>query len=249
MQSKNLKTLFLAWQASNRRWFPVGRLVADVSEHRYEFDYTKGALDARDVAGFSPLLAFPDFDQLYCASELFPLFQNRILPSSRKGFGEYIESLDLDPENLDLLEVLAVSGGERQTDSFEVFPKINKEIDGSFECRFFIHGLRYVNEAGVERATKLKEGEKLQISLEVNNPKTHLAILLSSGDYLPLGWTPRYLVSDLLRAMANAPDLSAQVVKVNPDTVPTNRRYLIEMSGHLPDGFEPMSSDEFQPIH
>ncbi|MBL1320960.1 MAG: hypothetical protein COA63_007870 [Methylophaga sp.] len=248
MQSENVKTLFLAWQAPDRQWFPVGRLVADTAHQVYEFDYIKGALNAKE-SGFTALLAFPDFDKHYCASELFPLFQNRVLPASRKGFSDYIESLGLNPDQLDVLDILAVTGGGRQTDSFEVFPKMEVGTDGAFQCRFFMHGLRYVNQAGLERARTLAEGEKLQILLELNNPKTGLAISLSSNDYLPLGWTPRYLVSDLLRAMPKTSELSAVVIKVNSDSTPLNRRYLVEMTGKLQDDFTPMAGQEFQPIH
>jgi len=250
MHSENLKTLFLAWQAPDRQWFPIGRLSADVEKSEYQFDYIRGALSARDATGFKPLVAFPDFEQKYSASELFPLFTNRILTKSRKGFSDYIRSLDLDPKHLNMLEVLAITGGERQTDSFEVFRKIYKEPDGSFKCRFFLHGLNHVNKLGAERATRLKEGEHLQISVEINNPKTKNAIQLSTQDYLPLGWTPRYLVSDLLLAMSDSPELKARVVKVNSTSVPLNRRYLIEMNGIiLPKGIEPMAGKEFQPIH
>lgn len=249
MQTDNVKTLFLAWQAPNRQWFPIGRLTADTANEEYQFDYTKGALRAEREVDFKPLLTFPEFNRHYCASELFPLFRNRILPPSRKDFADYLKTLDIDPSHPDLLDVLAISGGERQTDSFEVFPKINKAEDGSFQCRFFLHGLRHVNRAGLERARELEEGESLQIALELNNPKTGPAILLTSGDYLPLGWTPRYLVLDLLNAMVEAPQMAAKVVKANPPTVPAGRRYLIEMTGRLPEGFDPMSSDDFQPIH
>lgn len=249
MQSGNVKTLFLAWQAPSREWFPVGRLVADVDHQIYEFDYIQGALRAKQQAGFSPLLAFPDFNQHYCASELFPLFKNRILSSGRKDFADYLRSLDLDPNNPDLMEVLAVTGGERQTDNFEVFPKVNKQADGSFKCRFFLHGVRHVNVAGGARAQTLQEGELLRVTIEMNNPATQIAILLFSDDYLPLGWSPRYLVSDLLHAMSNAPNLSASVVKVNAHDTPINRRYLIEMTGKLPADFNPMTGPDYQPIH
>lgn len=248
MQSQPVKTVFLAWQAPDRSWFPVGRLTHKLDGEKYEFAYTKGALNAEKAAGFKPLLAFPDFNKLYCAPELFPLFANRVLARSRKDFNEYLNTLDLDPNHLDLLDILSVSGGERQTDSFEIFPKMEKDIDGSFTCRFFLHGLRYVNEAGAERARILKEGEALQILVEVNNPKTVTAICLQSSDYLPMGWAPRYLVSDLLQAMAQGPDVSAKLVKANSGNVPLNRRYLIEMCGRLPIGFEPMSDESFQLI-
>lgn len=44
-----MNSLFLAWQAPQQRaWFPIGRLDADLGEHRYGFNYTKGALQARE---------------------------------------------------------------------------------------------------------------------------------------------------------------------------------------------------------
>lgn len=244
-----MKTLFLAWQSPARVWFPVGRLMADQTNHIYQFDYIQGALKAEREAGFKPLLAFPNFDQQYCASELFPLFKNRILSSGRKDFADYLRSLDIDPANPDLMEVLAVTGGERQTDNFEVFPKIEKLFDGSFKCRFFLHGLRHVNPLAIPRAQELREGEALQVAVEVNNPATGIAIFLQTRDYMPLGWAPRYLVTDLLKAMSDAPVLNAMVVKANSPSTPINRRYLIEMSGKLPAGVEPMSGADYQPIH
>ena len=94
-----MKSLFLAWQAPNRAWFPVGRLDADVAQHRYHFGYTKGAQQAEQAVGFKPLPAFPDFERTYESSELFPLFQNRVLDPGRKDFAAYLASLDLAPAN------------------------------------------------------------------------------------------------------------------------------------------------------
>jgi hypothetical protein len=244
-----MKSLFLAWQAPNRAWFPVGLLDTDVRQHYYAFRYTKGALDAQREVGFSPLPAFPDFERRYESGELFPLFENRVLDSSRKNFREYLQSLDLGPDNSDPIDILAVSGGERQTDSFEVFPKIEKGTDGSFSCRFFVHGWRYMREDSRERAMALKPGEALGISLELTNPVTRAAIQLTTrGDYHFLGWTPRYLVEDLLRAIANGPQICAKVVRVNGAEVPANRRVLVELAGKLPAGLDPMTGAQFQPI-
>jgi hypothetical protein len=106
-----MNSLFLAWQAPNRAWFPVGRLDADLAHHHYHFGYTKGALKAQRDVGFAPLPAFPDFDATYESSELFPLFQNRVLTPSRKDFALYLASLDLPAEGADPVEILAISGG------------------------------------------------------------------------------------------------------------------------------------------
>jgi len=45
------------------------------------------------------------------------------------------------------------------------------------------------------------------------------------------------------------PALNAKVVKANSPSTPINRRYLIEMSGKLPAGVDPMSGVDYQPIH
>lgn len=243
-----MKSLFLAWQAPNRAWFPVGRLDADVAQHRYHFGYTKGALQAESAVGFQPLPSFPDFERTYESSELFPLFQNRVLDPGRKDFADYLASLDLGPASADPIAILAVSGGERQTDSLEVFPRIESHRDGAFRCRFFLHGWRHMSAASQSRAMILQPGEELGVSLELTNKAAQVAILLTSSDYDFLGWTPRYLVKDLLKAISEKPSVTATVVRVNAADVPANRRVLVELTGTLPAGSQPMSAEEFQPL-
>lgn len=94
-----MSTLFVAWQAPDptRAWFPIGRLDASADRADYVFRYTNGALLAQERAGFEPLLAFPEFDRRYEATELFPLFRNRVLEPNRKDFAEYLQWLDMDP--------------------------------------------------------------------------------------------------------------------------------------------------------
>ena len=241
-----MRTLFLAWQApADRAWFPVGRLDADTEHSSYRFHYTRGADKAR-VEGFHPIASFPDFKASYESSELFPMFKNRVLGSQRRDFKSYLDSLALEAS--DPISILAISGGERQTDSFEVFPKIENGSDGSFSCRFFLHGLRHMRSAVQLRAGNLREGEALGVSVELNNPKYGLAIQLTSRDYEFLGWTPRYIVADVLKAINKTHDISARVVKVNAESVPLNRRVLVELQGLLPADYEPMADDMFLPF-
>ncbi len=165
---------------------------------------------------------------------------------NRRGFDEYLRSLDL--ERPDPIEILSITGGERQTDSFEVFPKIERQLDGTFCCRFFLHGLRHLSDVGQTRLTQLPPGEPLGVSIELTNPKTGLAIQLTTQDYGFIGWTPRYLVQDLLQVIARAPQVGAKVVRVNALGVPANRRVLVELTGVFPEGFQPMAGEAFQPI-
>jgi hypothetical protein len=246
-----MKSLFLAWQAPNdsahsRAWFPIGRL--DAEPDHYRFRYTGGALKANEDAGFSPLLAFPDFNKDYESDELFPLFMNRVLSPKRADFLEYIQWLDLDRGHADPISILAVSGGERVTDNLEVFPKVSADADGNFHVRFFLHGLRHLGDAAIKSAAQLKVGDELRVLVELNNPATRLAIPLSTGDYHIIGWAPRYLVEDLLNCVQPAPKLSATVVRINTDTAPLNQRYLIDYLGRAPAGKQPMSTPDFTPL-
>jgi hypothetical protein len=245
-----MRTLYLAWQDSlrTRSWYPIGRLDADLSLPLFRFGYTGGAIDAHDRAGLQPLDSFPHFREVYESNELFPLFRNRVLSSERSDFSDYLKSLDLKPENADPLEILAVSGGERQTDSLEVFPRIERTNDGSFRCRFFLHGWRHVSSAAQEQLLALPSGQALRVAVELNNPVTTLALqLLTPNNYHMIGWAPRYLVNDLLRAIAHSTaQICAKVVKINPAPTPAKQRVLIELAGHLPDSYEPMSTPEFQ---
>ena len=183
------KTLFLAWQDSTgtRLWFPVGRLDADVDRSDYRFRYTGGMLRAQAEAGFTPILSFPDLYKDYRSSKLFALFSNRVMWASRPDFPAYLQSMDL-PEDADPMDILAVSGGSRITDSYEVFPKLVRYPNGSFTCRFFLHGGRRVNGPAQEKINSLKPGDELYGAVEVTNPLEELAFQIQTKDYHMIGW-------------------------------------------------------------
>ena len=245
----NVKSLFVAWQTAgaSRAWFPIGRLDADVGNEEYKFAYTQGAVEAEEKGAFKALLAFPDMQQQYESRELFPLFKNRVLDPKRKDFAEYVGWLALDANHRDPIEILSLTGGERQTDSLEVFPKLEKAADNTFCCRFFLHGSRYMRADA--RLLKLLDGEPLRVAVELANPATGLAVQLQTEDYVNLGWAPRYLVEDICQAVnSGACDVKASVVRLNSAEAPQNRRLLIELTGRFADDYEPMSSPSFSPV-
>jgi len=245
------KTLFLSWQdqATSRRWFPIGRLDANLQKPIYRFRYTKGAKEAQQVANFRPLPDFPDFERDYKASELFPIFKNRVMSAGRPDFLDYLKQLDLDPQNNDPIQILSVSGGRRVTDEFQVFPRLQRNADGSFSCRFFVHGSSHVSEPAQQRIESLRAGERLNIALELTNPATGFAVQVQTSDYFMIGWAPRYLVDDLAAAIANSPGrYEAKVVRVNAQPAPSRYRVLVKFSGVWPDKYKPMSGGQFAPL-
>lgn len=248
-----LNTLYLAWQNDpqaadprQRAWYPIGRL--DRADSLYRFCYTRGVQQAQRDAHFHPLMAFPELDREYRSEQLFPLFQNRIINPNREDLSDQLQRLGLSSEDRDPFKILSVSGGRRGTDHLEVFPKIEKDPAGGFSCRFFAHGVRHLHALHRERLERLRADEPLRVSIELNNPVTDQAIQLMTDDYFLAGWAPRYLIHDLLRAMADHPRLTARVVRTNPAPAPLNQRLLIELSGVLPQGYQPMSGEEFQPL-
>lgn len=246
-----MKTLYLAWQdkGKSRRWFPIGRLDADLNEPVFKFGYVKGAKRAHKEAGLEPLDAFPDFHKRYVSSDLFPLFKNRVLGKNRKEFRHYLDQLGLDKSHADPISILEVSGGTRRTDNLEVFPEISKSKGGEFSTRFFLRGWRHVNEYSRDQVQKLESGEELRVSVELNNPATVLAVQLLKEDYTMVGWTPRYLVNDILECISKDPmEIKAEVVKVNPAPAPSQERVLVQMKGKWPEAYEPMSGPDFEEL-
>jgi hypothetical protein len=246
-----MKSLYLAWQdkGKSRNWFPIGRLDADIREPLFKFGYIEGARRAHKEAGFQPLDAFPDFNKRYVSSYLFPLFKNRVMNKSRDDFQQYLDQLGLDESNADPISMLEVSGGTRRTDNLEVFPKITKNEKGEFSTRFFLRGWRYLNDYAKKQVQKLQSGQPLGISIELNNPATTLAVQLMAEDYCMVGWTPRYLVHDILKSVSSDPiEVKAEVVKVNPAPAPSQERVLVRLQGRLPANYEPMSGSDFKEL-
>ena len=244
-----MNSLFLAWQdqGPSRAWFPIGRLDADLQHSRFQFGYTCGAERAAKTAGLRPLESFPDFQKTYESDVLFPLFKNRVMDSGRRDFSDYLRQLDLAPESADPISILSVTGGTRQTDNLEVFPKIERQPDGRFRCRFFLHGCRHINDAAQTALGMLQAGDELRIALELNNPATGVALQIETHDYHMVGWAPRYLIGDLKGAIDNSPEaVSGKVVRVNPAPAPSNQRVLVELTGRLPFDQSPMSAPDFQ---
>lgn len=250
----SVKTLYLAWKSKQHRyaWYPVGRLDADVEKSLYRFRYTGGAKRAKDVAGFPLLMEFPSLDEDYRASKMFPLFHNRVMNSKRPEYSAHLLDLGLN-EGANPVEILAINGGRRVTDAYEVFPKIEKAANGKFTCRFFLHGWRYVNQSSVERIKRIKEGEHLYLTLEMANPATKHAVQIQTTDYYMIGWAPRYLVYDLFAALTDDQDYSARVVRVNSvnmpsvPPVPHNLSVLIELKSQWRN-HDPMDSEDYRPL-
>lgn len=248
-----MTTLYLAWQdRRNRGWYPIGRMTRhQIEPFEYEFEYVRGAEEAQEFANpfVIPVPGFPELDKTYRASDVFPAFRYRAMNQGRPDRDEYLESLGLNADKADLMEELAVSGGLGVIDSFEVFPSIEPDLDGRFIARLIVRGLRRADPTVFERVDLLNPGDRLELVFASDGPFDELAVGVRTADHHLLGWLPRFLM-DVLRSDEGqkVTDVEVRVAQVNCDQ-PLSHRLLVELTGQLPPGINPMHElEQYQPI-
>ena len=240
------RRVYAAWRRPDRLVGPVGMLtrrIADAHES-YRFVYLKVA---EQLDGFEPLPGLPDLHRIYESDHLFPVFRNRQMPRRRPDYGDYLARLDLDIDT-DPFEVMARSEGRRMTDRVEVFAHPERTADGVLTTLFFARGIRHIEGADAAVA-EVAAGDTLDLVDEPDNPVNAKAMLLNSRTGGRVGWVPDYLVTTIheLREVADA-DVRIVAEHVNgPDAAP-HMRLLCRLSAPWPDGYEPLSAPEFQPI-
>jgi hypothetical protein len=242
-----VNALYVAWRGNepNRGWGPVGRL--ERTDDLYRFYYTHGA---RQLRGFRPFPQMTDLDQVYESTELFPLFANRLLSRSRLEYDAFLHWSGFDPVSQpDPIAILGVTEGRRQTDSVEVFPAPIPDPNGNYTTKFFVHGMRWISPAALQRMQKLTPGESLQLIPESDNPyDPHAVALHAIQDPAHIGYVPRYLAQDARRLLHNNPaSVHVSVERLNSDA-PLKQRLLCRMSAPWPDDFAPCAGEQFEPI-
>jgi hypothetical protein len=242
-----MNSLFVAWRPTmpEAGWRPVGRLEHD--GQLYRFCYTRGA----QKPGFRPFPQMERLDQVYESNDLFPLFKNRLLSKSRSEYEDHLHWSGFDVSNPpDPIVVLGVTEGIRQTDAVEVFPCPVPDAEGCYLNKFFLHGIRWMPSAAVERINALIEGERLKLMLDLQNDHDPQAVAVrTESGPTQIGYVPRYLAHDVwqLVQQCDVTFINLYIAHVNRDA-PLQNRVLCRMHACWPDGFQPCSGDDFLPI-
>ena len=241
-----MNVVFLAWQDPiDRRWLPVGKLAFDGTVYR--FVYTKGAEESEN---FVPFGRMTDLRVAYESNELFPLFSNRLLSESRPEYGQVLRWLNLEGHEHDPLAILALTGGQRETDSLEIFPCPEPADDGQYHIHFFAHGIRHLPQESVKRIGNLRHDDKLFLMSDFQNPYDPFALALRTDDPAILaGYCPRYLTEDVhtLLQQCSLDIADVAVERVNLDA-PLQLRMLCSMTTCWPSEFRPCSGELYTPL-
>lgn len=240
------RQLYVAWRRPDGLIVPVGVLTQWPSDIGTEFRFVYLKMAERQ-ADFEPLPGLADLDRVHEARSLFPVFANRVMPRERPDYGSFVEQLDLTVE-ADPFEVLARSEGVRTTDRIEVFPYPHRTSSGDLTTLFFARGIRHL--AGASTAVEqLSKGDELTLVEEPDNEVNPRAMLLSTETGDQVGWAPDYLL-DTIHQLRELNEQFPQVVveHVNPAAVAPHLRLLCRLTAPWPQGFEPLSGPEFQPL-
>jgi hypothetical protein len=225
---------------------PVGCLIRRVQPdgEDFRFVYLKAA---ETLDGFRPLPGLPDLHEIYQSRQLFPVFANRLMPRSRPDYDALATRVDLSSE-ADPFELLERTGGRRVADRLEMFAPPEQTADGQSSALFFVRGVRYQDGAS-EAIDRLERGDLLDLEEDLENPVNPRAMLVLEHQGQRLGWIPDYLLDHLhaLRDL-NGSDPRVEVVHVNDEASGPHLRLLCRLIAPMPEGYEPFSEPEFQPI-
>ncbi len=187
-------------------------------------------------------------DRVYESSELFPIFTNRLLSTSRPDYAEFLRRLGLNPDNADPLTILGVSEGRRATDNFEVFLKPVPDEQGMYRVSFFARGLRHV-EGSEDEVSGLQPGDRLDLKPEPDNDYDDQALIVITVNDRKVGYVPRYLCRDVRLFLEKCPDdVRLEVAQVNPPPAPAQQRLLCTFVGPWPESWEPFAEPELSAI-
>lgn len=211
------RSLFLIWQnPRSRRFIRIGELAA-LADGRYSFAYTD---DARYAEGFFPLTQFPDIGKTYISDSLPAFFVNRVMSRKRDSFSEYLQALGIDSHELDTpMELLARTGGTRETDTFHLVEDLTADKDGVLTSRFLASGVRYLDADG-SRLGALLDGERLYLRAEPENPVNVRAQLICQESGEAVGYVPDWLLTDLEELQSKCMELKFIAERVNPEAPP-----------------------------
>lgn len=244
-----MNSAFVIWQdPETTMWEPVAKLTE--LHGVYIFSYTRGALHKN----FVPFPRMSILEKEYISHELFPFFQNRIIPERRPEYYTMLSWLDMVPGANDPLEILGASGGSKKTDSFRIVKVPRKTLNNEYRLKFFISGIAYITDAAKRDLISLDSRTLLSCVIEDQNRADSNAIAITnptSGQRL--GYYPRYLNEDLIRVNrllgVTDSELVTQipVLKVNL-SAPEQYRVFCESVTPWPDGFLPFQSDKYKSL-
>ena len=204
--------LYLIWKSEqSRKQYVVGQLIKN---GQFEFQYVKDLKDAIND-GFTPLLCFPDIDNVYTDTKLFSVFASRLPDKKRKDIQNILEKYGL--EEYDEYMMLKRSGARLPIDSLEfIDPILNIEESG--KRIFFIAGVRHYLECkgdNCRNAVTVTRGDEIVLKREPDNRYDPYAVQMLDVSGHILGYVPGYYSEGVSRMLMENKRVTCHVYNVD----------------------------------
>ncbi|KAB1660536.1 hypothetical protein F8O07_00645 [Pseudoclavibacter sp. CFCC 13796] len=238
------RQLIVTWQNIDTRAIePIGLLTNAGDEFRFEYFES-----AKSVLGFRPFPGFKDFDHVYTAEELFPLFSSRVLSSTRPDYQEYVEKLDLQVSDATPWELLTRSEGKTAGDTIQLFP-VPRRRGQELELDVLIAGSRHMTKKKVipegaapvgnyppedfeSLLSEISPGDQLSLVRETdNNAGRAYARLVLKDTVDPIGYLPDWIAKEFEQHIDKG-EVSLTVTRVNPAQAGWHLRILGNLRVH-----------------
>ncbi len=216
--------------------------VLDHDDTGYVFEYVA---DVDRVPDFRPFLGFANTRQRYETKQLWPLFDLRVMDRRRPDYGRYLSWLGL-ASDASQLDVLSRSGGEQKGDSISLVEEPRVGVDGRTEAVFLIRGSSYATRhfASGDLATRLRQGSRLDVVPDLENPVNPKAMLLKTPEGAPVGWVPDLLLP-FVAALQSRGDAFVTLVQNNGIDAPWHLRLLARIEGQVVPETRLFSGDQW----
>jgi transcriptional regulator with XRE-family HTH domain len=207
----------IIWQdTTSRALVHVGWL--EYTGSWFEFIYTD---EARRHERFTPFPAFPNLDESYRSTELFPYFSVRLIDAADPNYEAVMDAIGLAGRVATPVELLAFAP-DSQHDTIQVVPEPTEDADGTLHRTFLVSGFRYADDDTNGEASRavdrLERGAHLDLTPEPTNPYNPRAIQVVAGG-TQVGWLPDYLVEEVHGYSAAGRSVEVAVERANgPDT-------------------------------
>jgi hypothetical protein len=234
-ETKPLRRLIVAWQdPSTRAYHTVGYLEV-FDGPRFRFRYEPSI--TQELESFQPFPNFPETSYEYESPELFPFFSNRVMSPKRPEYPSIVSALALG-NDVTPIELLARSGGERATDTIQVFAIPEPDDHGVVSLVFPAHGVRHIRGAE-ERIQDLAAGAVLEFRDDPANEYNPHALLIVAGE--PVGWVPDFLLGMVRKLVSTYVPYQLTVEAASGPEVPYHFRLLCRLDVQGASDWDPDS--------
>ncbi|WIW70644.1 HIRAN domain-containing protein [Anaerosinus gibii] len=205
--------LYLIWkeQESKRRY-----TVAELSKNaKYRFQYGH-EIKLAMLAGFEPLIEFPDIDKIYESEALFSVFASRLPDPKRKGIDKILKKYNLQEYNA--YELLKKSGARLPIDKLEFIDPILDDAEQKRDVYIAGTSFHLGCKGDLEhcsQAIRVLKGDILIFKMEPNNQYDEYAVQVLTQSNQLFGYLPRYLSKDISYLLVKNKNVICQVVENN----------------------------------